>query len=70
MNRLEMAGGNSLNKYFETNFETNEDVDLQRLLCVSEDHSIQNLESQSRQTVLNIFLYTTNMPESDITVAH
>lgn len=57
MNRLERAGGNSFNKYFETNFETNEDMDLQLLLCVSEDHSIQDLESQSRQTVLNIFIH-------------
>lgn len=51
MNRLEMAGGNSLNKYFETN----EDMDLQWLLCVPEDNSIQDLESQPRQTILNIF---------------
>lgn len=66
MNRLEMAGGNSLKKYFEAN----EDIDLQWLLYVPEDNSIQDLESQPRQTILNIFFYTTNIPESDVIVAH
>lgn len=40
-----MAGGNSLNIYFEANFETNEDMDLQWLLYVPGDNCIQDSES-------------------------